>query len=163
MTLLDLLFGKKKTVTDSMLGAFVSGRMRGENPHKQYSWYGGYLMPNAPEESSVILEGNNVEPSPSQLIEVKSILKNLDQLWAKVDLRLDIESKSLSLSEREVFRNWRSIFYLAAIHPLENNTKPNFEICFDPIDKDSLAYMIFSYSGGELTEIEISAPKQTKS
>ena len=134
MSLLDLLFGKKKTITDTILGTMVSGRIRGENPDKLYSWYASYLMPNAPEESSVILEGNNKQPNPTQLNEVKTILKNLELLWAKVEEKLNDGSKSLSFSDREVFRNWKSTFYLGAIHPLGNDTKPHFEICFDTID-----------------------------
>lgn len=158
MGLLNLLFGKKQIIKDNILGTIESARIRGENPDRIYSWYAGYLMPNAPEESSIILEGNNKKPNPKQLNEVKTILKNLEGLWSMVDHMLNEEAKFLSISEREVFRNWKTTYYLGAIHPLDN-VKPHFEICFDTIDSESRGYMIFSYRNGKLEEMEIRAPK----
>lgn len=115
-------------------------------------------MPNAPEKSSIIIDGNITGPNPYQLREIKTILKNLDILWAKIDDKLNKESDSLSFSEKEKFRNWRSIFYLAAIYSIGDNTNFEFEICFETIDSYYHDYMIFSYSNGKLNHMEISAP-----
>ncbi|CAM4254237.1 hypothetical protein ZORO111903_09865 [Zobellia roscoffensis] len=159
MNLLDFLFGKKKTVNDPVLGIIKSERIKGENHTKSYSWYAGYLMPNAPEKSSVVLQGNNRAPNPAQLNEIKYILHNLDSLYLKVDEKLAHEGKNQTLSEREAFKNWRNFFYLGAIHPANLDTSLNFELGFDPIDREANGYMSFTYANRELTEMYGEAPK----
>ncbi|MBU2947415.1 hypothetical protein [Zobellia uliginosa] len=159
MNLLDFLFGKKKTINDPVLGIIKSERIKGENHTKSYTWYAGYLIPNALEKSSVVMQGNNREPNPAQLTEIKYILHNLDSLYLKVDEKLAHEAKNQTPSEREAFKNWRNFLFLGAIHPANLDTSLNFELGFDPIDVKSNGYMSFTYSNREIIEMDGEAPK----
>jgi hypothetical protein len=69
--MLNLLFDKKKAINDPVLGFIKSDRIKGANQLKIYSWYASYLMPNAPEESTIVIEENHLQPSPDQLSKIK--------------------------------------------------------------------------------------------
>lgn len=157
MYLLDLIFGKKETFSDPVLGTVVSERIRSKSRDKVRSWYAGYLVPGALEKTAIILNGNHLEPNAVQLDAVKGILKNLDGLWKMVDEKLKSESESIE--EQAAAKKWQSIFFLGAIYPIDDNWEPLFEIYFDTISQEASGYMAFNYINETLETIEVSIPK----
>jgi len=158
MRIMDFLFGKKKTVSDEFFGIIESSRIKGNDSTKMYSWVASYKMPNALEKSTLIMNGNNQSPDFIQLKEIKKIVENIKLIETEIDKKLKTYHVKMSTKEIEYFENWKSKLYLGAIFPLEDKTA-NFEICFDPIEKESTAFMIFNYINGKLVDIDIKPPK----
>ena len=51
MYILDLLFGKKKTIKHPVLGDLESQRIKGNNNTKTYAWYGSIALSNYKEKT----------------------------------------------------------------------------------------------------------------
>jgi hypothetical protein len=155
MNLTDILFGKKKTVSDDVFKTIESSRIKSQNPNKNYSWSTKYKIPNAKEFTVIILEGNNQKPNLEQLNGIKDILQNLDKFYQKIDIELKPHLKNSVVNKRYVFENWKSEFYLEAISPLDDN-KVEFEFCFSRVNEGK-GYMIITYRNGKLENIDLRA------
>lgn len=154
MKLLNSIFGRKKKITDDFFGGIISQRIKREKLNRNYTWYTDYLMPNAKKESQIILEGNFETPNTSQMEELKNILQNLTDLYYKVDLEVEKINFNKPSNEKLIVNKWQDEYYLSAVFPLEGQ-KPQFEICFDPIDNshENLKYISFEYANGKIENL----------
>jgi hypothetical protein len=153
MNLLDILLGKKKTVTDDVFKTIKSSRIKSQNPNKNYSWLTEYKIPNAKEFTVIILEGNNQKPNVAQLNGIKNILQNLDKFYQKIDMELKPHLKNMIINKRRVFENWKSEFYLEAISPLDDN-KVEFEFYFSRINKEK-EFITITYRNGKIENVHL--------
>ncbi|MFD2564800.1 hypothetical protein [Aquimarina rubra] len=155
MKILDSIFGKKRKITDEFFGEIVSQRIKKENPNKEYTWYLDYLMSNGKEETQIILEGNFKTPNINQLEELKNIITNLPDLYTKMDSEVKKINLNKPSDKKLIVNKWHDEYYLSAVFPLEGQ-RPQFEICFDPIDDDNenLEYISLEYLNGEIKNMK---------
>lgn len=142
-----LLFGEKITVKDERIGT-LSSRIKSRNPSKEYSWISEHLLPEQQQKTVLILEGNFNGPYDSQFKSVYRIIEEFKLIIEDVDYELKKNS-----SKYEKIKNWKSEFYLAALTPNDVN-RNEFEINFEPFDKDDTRYVSLLWRNGNLSEIE---------
>lgn len=154
MGLLNRILGEKKLIADDFFGKIESQRIRKEKEDKEYSWNTIYFLPNAPEETGIILEGSYRSPNKRQLNEIKLILSNYDDLFEKIYT----EVYNLRLKQK-LFKNWdiekwKNNYFLSAVFPLDGQ-KPHFELCFDPMNIESLPYISFNMVNNDILNFKV--------
>jgi len=142
-----LLFGKKITIKDERIGT-LSSRIKSKNLSKECTWISEHLIPEQQEKTVFILEGNFNGPYYSQLKAVYRIIEELKLIIENVDNELRKNS-----SKYEKLKNWKDKFYLAALTPYDVS-RNEFEINFEPFDKDDTRYISLLWRNGYLSEIE---------
>lgn len=151
MSILDLLFGKKKTIKHEVLGDLKSQRIKGNNNTKTYSWYGNITLNNHKEKTVIILEGNNLTPSNSHLESISDLVKN----WETKYLSL-IEEKitNQKINQETKFSNWKKDFYVGAITPMDEK-KPEFELTFEPKNENETDFISVEIKNNIISKVEI--------
>ncbi|MDF4203996.1 hypothetical protein PXD56_13570 [Maribacter sp. SA7] len=76
MSIVDLLFGKKKTFNHPTLGILKSDRIKGNNQTKTYTWRGSIVMGTNTIETLMYLEGNYSAPFSNHTDFVSQLLEN---------------------------------------------------------------------------------------
>ena len=150
MALIDLIFGKKKTIKHPTLGVFQSERIKGNNQTKHYTWYGKLNLDNKAPETTVILEGNNAGPFTNHL----NFISQLKVHWLSKYLpEIDKKITEKGIDKGEEYANWKKTFYLSAIYAA-NDKSPEFELTLDPLDKQKINSIGIVFKNNIISEIE---------
>ena len=151
MKILDILLGKKKTFTHSVLGVLTSDRIKGNNQTKKYSWFGSVKINNYTKETFIVAEGNNITPSNSQLESISEIVNNWENKYLNL---IDEKIKMQKINQKPKFANWKTDFYLGQITPLDDK-KSHFELTIEPINKNETDFIGIEIDNNKVTKIEI--------
>lgn len=144
----DFLFGRKIKFHDNIIGE-LSTRVKSENPSNEYTWAGDHLLQNQACKTVFILEGNINGPYKLQLAAVYKIVNDLQHILTEVNDELKVKHPKKHLD----LKDWTLEFYLAAITP--NDVRTNqFEVTFEPADKDDLRFVSFLWTNGRISEVE---------
>jgi len=152
MKILDILFGKKKTIHHPILGDLISDRIKGNNRTKTYTWYGKVRFDKKHEETYLFLDGNNSEPYSAQVNSIVELMNG----WETKHLQ-SIEQK-MQLNKLELnknYKNWKTEFYVGMISPINsNNKKLEFEITLEPINNLKEGFLSITFKDSVITELE---------
>jgi len=152
MKILDILFGKKKTINHPILGDLISQRIKGNNQTKTYTWYGKIRFDKKHEETFLFLDGNNSEPYSAQINSMVELMNG----WETKHLQ-SIEQKILSqkLELNNNYKNWKSEFYVGMISPIyANNKKLEFEVTLEPINNRKEGFLSLTFKDSIITELK---------
>ena len=146
-----MLFGKKNTTKHSILGEFVSQRIKVNDNTKTYTWYGEIVINNYSEETCLILEGDNLKPYSNQINSLSHIVEN----WNTKYLPL-IEEKIISqkISQGPKFSNWKKDFFIGAITPIDDK-KAEFEITLEPLNENIVQFIGITIKNNVVVDVEI--------
>ncbi|MEP2280952.1 hypothetical protein [Maribacter sp.] len=151
MSIVDLLFGKKKTFNHAKLGILKSDRIKGNNQTKTYTWRGSILMGTNTTDTLMYLEGNNSAPFSNHTDFVSQLVENWESTYLP-DIEEEIRKKRID--QVEGFSNWKNDFYLAAIYA-KNKKNTDFEITLEHEDGKNLDTIGIDVKNGIIANVEI--------
>ena len=149
MGLKNILFGKKKIISDKKIGD-LKARIKNNNPSINYTWTSEFLLSGEENETVIMLEGNANGPYKNQLNAVYSIVDNLKKLREQIL----IDSKRLNLENLKYNSNRIKDFYFAAITPIDI-TENSFEVNLEPVSGDEDGYVLFKWKNNQVSDLEI--------
>lgn len=130
MNLIDTIFGKKKTIMHPILGVIESERIKGNNSNKTYTWNANVRINNYPEDTFIILEGNNKKPSANQMDYVSLVIEKWNFIYIP-KIEAFIHEKNLL-----EFSNFKENSFLAAIYATDQKNL-FFELSFASLDTEN--------------------------
>jgi|GEM_PF-5979369 len=131
MSIIDLLFGSKKTYNHPIIGALRSQRIKGQNLTRNYTWYGNVVLNGKSQETTIILEGDSYRPYTIHLDFISQLIQN----WSTFYLpKIENKFKEIEILKIKKYFNWKNDFYLSAIYPLSDKSS-DFELILEPFDK----------------------------
>lgn len=130
MSIIDTLFGKKKTFNHPVIGILKSQRVKGNDRTKDYSWYGSVILNNKTQETAIILEGNNTSPFSNHLAFISQLIQNWQSdYFPKIETKIN-ETK---INKNGEYGNWKKDYYIATVYPI-NGKSTEFELILEPLD-----------------------------
>lgn len=148
-TLVNNILGTRKEYAVKDLGIFTCKVCEWwQNEHS--AWWSAVQLPLYSKETTIWLEGNALAPSPQQLSDLQTMLKN----WKSVILRIEsiLPNESRLAHKEEIYTSWQDKFYPEDISAMDNNS---WEITFVRDDLDNYFSFIWNSKNNTISDFTL--------
>lgn len=148
-TLVNNILGTRKEYAVKDLGIFTC-KVCEWWQNEQSVWWSAVQLPLYSKETTICLEGNALAPSPQQLSDLQTMLKN----WKSVILRIEsiLPNESRLAHKEEIYTSWQDKFYPEDISAMDNNS---WEITFVRDDLDNYFSFIWNSKNNIMSDFTL--------